>query len=121
MVKSKNKSTYLIRDLDTSLWNKFMGICRTSGSSARSVLISLIEKYVKDHNNKKENKNMTYERLQELENMGSANIEKTAYDGACQLWAVNGLPDKYVVLPDNTVITQTEDNSGMEEPIFKNE
>jgi len=49
MDNSKKKSTYLIRDLDTGLWNKFMGICRTSGSSARSVLISLIEKYVKDH------------------------------------------------------------------------
>lgn len=60
-----------------------------------------------------------YEELNRLSDIGKARITETALDGACQLWDVEGHEQLYVVLADNTVITQAEDNSaGSEEAIF---
>ena len=68
--------------------------------------------------NKGINFSMTYDILQELEEQDKAYIEQTALEGTCQLWKVNDFSDNYVVLSDNTVITQYEDNT-IGEPIFK--
>ena len=43
----KDKTTYLIRGLDKSLWNQFQGIARMEGKTARDVLIELIGNYIK--------------------------------------------------------------------------
>jgi hypothetical protein len=53
---------------------------------------------------------LTYEDLQK-----NGEILETACEGTCQLWEMGGT--RYVVLCDNTVITQEWDNS-LPDPIF---
>jgi len=60
---------------------------------------------------------MTYEKLQQLEELKKAEVIETKYEGTCQLWEVVGHEDKYVVLVDNSVMTQREDNDS-DEVIF---
>jgi len=60
---------------------------------------------------------MTYDLLIELKDMGKAEIIDTAYDGTCLLFNAENYSQNYVVLCDNSVITQTEDNT-LGEPIF---
>jgi len=61
---------------------------------------------------------MDYEKLQELEEENKARIIDTTEEGTVQLWEVDGEKDNYVVLDDNTVITQKEDNSSSSEEAF---
>ena len=53
----------------------------------------------------------TYEWLQDLKEAGTARIIETKEEGCVQLWEVDEDNDRYVVLSDNSVITQTEDNA----------
>lgn len=57
-----------------------------------------------------------YSLLQELREKEEARIIETKPELASQLWEVDGADDNYVVLSDNTVITQTEDKE--DNPIF---
>lgn len=67
----------------------------------------------------KKEKKMTYAKLQTLEENDKAYIASTAMEGSCQLWNVQGHSNYYVVLCDNTVITQEEDNEyGPDEATF---
>lgn len=68
---------------------------------------------------RKKEKKMTYAKLKTLEENDKAYIASTAMDGTCQLWNAEGHPHYYVVLCDNSVITQDEDNEcGPDEAIF---
>ena len=74
---------------------------------------------VYDYIYEKRRKKMTYAKLQTLEENDKAYIASTAMDGTCQLWNVEGHPNYYVVLCDNSVITQKEDNEyGPDEATF---
>jgi hypothetical protein len=67
----------------------------------------------------KKEKKMTYAKLQTMEENNKAYIASTAMDGTCQLWNVEGHANYYVVLCDNSVITQDEDNQyGPDEATF---
>jgi len=63
------------------------------------------------------NYDMTYDLLMKLKDIGEADVIDTAYDGTCLLVKVKNISQNYVVLSDNTVITQFEDNT-IGEPIF---
>ena len=48
-----NKTTdYLLRKVDTGVWNKFQSICRAKGESARTVLLGLIISYINRKRNR---------------------------------------------------------------------
>jgi hypothetical protein len=53
----------------------------------------------------------TYSELQNLRDNNKARIVDIDMDGTVQLWEVDGDNDRYVVLQDNSVITQQDDNS----------
>lgn len=61
----------------------------------------------------------TFDKLMEMRNQDQAKIVWSANEGTCFLWEVEGNPEFYVTLPDNSVITQKQDNeSGAEFAIF---
>ncbi len=50
-----NKTTdYLLRKVDSGVWNRFQAICRSKGESARSILVKLIVRYI----NRKDNRTL---------------------------------------------------------------